>query len=70
MGGKSKRGGGKRPGGMRRSARDHLGHETRTGIYPRVRLRAGMVASRLVPVEHAIPALTDHSEDTGGVIGP
>jgi len=29
-----------------------------------------MVASRLVPVEHAIPALTDHSEDDGGVIGP
>ena len=33
------------------------------------KLRAGMVASRLVPVEHAIPALTDHLEDDGGVIG-
>jgi hypothetical protein len=30
------------------------------------RLRAGMVASRLVPVEHAIPALTDHSKTTAG----
>jgi hypothetical protein len=29
-----------------------------------------MVTSRLVPVEHAIPALTDHLEDDGGVIGP
>jgi hypothetical protein len=29
-----------------------------------------MVASRLVPVERAIPALTDHLEDNGGVIGP
>ena len=28
-----------------------------------------MTASRLVPVEHAIPALTDHVEDNGGVIG-
>jgi hypothetical protein len=27
------------------------------------KLRAGIVASRLVPVEHAIPAPTDHSED-------
>lgn len=35
----------------------------------RVALRAGMTASRLVPVEHAIPALTDHVEDNGGVIG-
>jgi hypothetical protein len=29
-----------------------------------------MVASHLVPLEHAIPALTDHLEDKDGVIGP
>jgi hypothetical protein len=28
-----------------------------------------MVASRLVPLEHAIPAQTDHLDDLGGVIG-
>jgi hypothetical protein len=33
------------------------------------RLRAGMVASRLVPVEPVIPAQTDHLEDNGGVVG-
>jgi hypothetical protein len=29
-----------------------------------------MVASRLVSVEHAIPAQTDHCQHNGGVIGP
>jgi hypothetical protein len=34
------------------------------------RLRAGMMASRLNHRGHVIPALTDHLEDKGGVIGP
>jgi hypothetical protein len=34
------------------------------------RLRAGMMSSRLNHREHVIPALTDHLEDKGGVIGP
>jgi hypothetical protein len=33
-------------------------------------LRAGMLASRLNHRERNIPALTDHLEDEGGVIGP
>ena len=33
-------------------------------------LRAGMMASRLNHRERVIPALTDHLEDKGGVIGP
>ena len=33
------------------------------------RLRAGMMASRLYHRERVIPALTDHLEDKGGVIG-
>jgi hypothetical protein len=37
-------------------------------VIARGRLRAGMVASRLGPVEHTFPALTDHFE-LGGVIG-
>jgi hypothetical protein len=32
-------------------------------------LRAGMMASRLYHRGHVIPALTDHLEDKGGVIG-
>ena len=32
-------------------------------------LRAGMMASRLYHRERVIPALTDHLEDKGGVIG-
>jgi hypothetical protein len=32
-------------------------------------LRAGMMASRLNHRERVIPALTDHLEDKGGVIG-
>ena len=32
-------------------------------------LRAGMMASRLNHRGHVIPALTDHLEDKGGVIG-
>ena len=32
-------------------------------------LPAGMTASRLYYREHVIPALTDHLEDNGGVIG-
>jgi hypothetical protein len=36
----------------------------------RSRLRAGMTASRLYHRERVIPALTDHVEDEGGVIGP
>jgi hypothetical protein len=31
--------------------------------------RAGMMASRLYHRERVIPALTDHLEDKGGVIG-
>jgi hypothetical protein len=34
------------------------------------KLRAGMMASRLNHRERVIPALTDHLEDKGGVIGP
>jgi hypothetical protein len=34
-----------------------------------VALRAGMMASRLNHSGHVIPALTDHSEDKGGVVG-
>jgi len=34
-----------------------------------VALRAGMMASRLYHRRHVIPALTDHLEDKGGVIG-
>jgi hypothetical protein len=33
------------------------------------KLRAGMMASRLYHRERVIPALTDHLEDKGGVIG-
>ena len=33
-------------------------------------MRAGMIASRLYHRGHVIPALTDHMEDDGGVIGP
>jgi hypothetical protein len=33
-------------------------------------VRAGMMASRLNHRERVIPALTDHLEDKGGVIGP
>jgi hypothetical protein len=32
-------------------------------------VRAGMTASRLNHREHVVPALTDHLEDKGGVIG-
>jgi hypothetical protein len=35
----------------------------------RLQLRAGMTASRLNHRGHVIPALTDHLEDKGGVIG-
>ena len=35
----------------------------------RLLLRAGMMASRLYHRRHVIPALTDHLEDKGGVIG-
>jgi hypothetical protein len=35
----------------------------------RSKLQAGMMASRLYHRRHVIPALTDHLEDKGGVIG-
>ena len=34
------------------------------------RLRAGVMASPLDHRGHIIPALTDHLEDKGGVVGP
>jgi hypothetical protein len=36
----------------------------------RAALRAGMAASRLAPVEHAIPALTDHLKTMAGWSAP
>jgi hypothetical protein len=36
---------------------------------PGLLLRAGMIASRLYHRRPVIPALTDHLEDKGGVIG-